>query len=76
MYLIECNKTNCNQRYIVESNRSLRVWISEHIGYVNKRKIEQATGEHFNSIWHTLSNLTATAIEKKTGITNNKKNYT
>ena len=64
IYLIECNKTNCNQRYIGESNRSLRVRISEHIGYVNKRKIEQATGEHFNSRGHTLSNLTATVIEK------------
>ena len=64
VYLIECNKPNCNQRYIGETNRSLRVRISEHIGYVNNKKTEQATGEHFNSRGHTLSNLTATVIEK------------
>ena len=67
---IDCNTNNivyiikCNQRYIGETNWSLRVSISEHIGYVNNMKTEQATGEHFNYRGQTLANLTATVREK------------
>ena len=41
VYLIECNKTNFNQRYIGKTNISLRVRTSEPIGYENTRKLKR-----------------------------------
>ena len=34
VYLIECNKENCNQKYIGESKRSLKERFTDHKGYV------------------------------------------
>ena len=64
VYIIECNKTNSNKQYIGKTNSSLKVRISEHLGYVNTNKTEQATGEHITSRAHTLSIITETVIEK------------
>ena len=62
--MIECNLPRCKQRYIGESERSLRDRISEHIGYVKTMKLDKTTGAHFNLPGHSLANLTATILEK------------
>ena len=63
IYIIECKKSGCNQRYIGETKNYLKTRISQHIGYVGTKNLEQATGKHFNLPGHTKSNLTATIIE-------------
>ena len=62
--MIECNLPRCKQKYIGESERSLRDRISEHIGYVKTKKLDKTTGAHFNLPGHSLANLTATILEK------------
>ena len=32
IYMIECNKENCKQRYIGETRFDLKTWISQHLG--------------------------------------------
>ena len=51
--MIECNIPNGKQRYIGESERSLKDRISDHVGYVRTRKIDKSTGQHFNKPGHT-----------------------
>ena len=63
VYLIECNIDSCKQRYIGESDRKIRNRLSEHIGYIRTKKLNMATGAHFNSPGHSTSNLTLTIIE-------------
>ena len=59
IYLIECNKDNWKQRYIGESKRPLRHRLAKHRGHIDK-----ATGAHFTSPGHSVSNLTVTILEK------------
>ena len=62
--MIECNLPNCKNRYIWESNRTLKDRISGHVGYIRTKKTEKSTGEHFNRPGHSLSNMTVTILEK------------
>ena len=62
VYLIECLK--CKQRYIGESKRSLKSRLADHRGYINKEKIETATGAHYNQPRHQLSDMSVTILEK------------
>ena len=68
--MIMCNKESCEQKdkyqhkYIWETERKLKDRISEHIGYVNTKKIEQATGHHFNLPGRNLSNMKVTVLEQ------------
>ena len=73
--MIECNKSGCNQRYIGETKHDLKTRISQHIGYISTKNLEQATGRHFYLQGHTKSNLTATFVEhvKKNDILYRKK---
>ena len=48
VYLIECEKERCKQKYIGETERPLKDRISEHISYIRSKNITQATGFHFN----------------------------
>ena len=64
IYLIECNKDTCKQRYIGESKRPLRNRLAEHRGYIVNRHIDKATGAHFTSPGHSVSNLTITILEQ------------
>ena len=64
IYLIEFNKDNCKQRYIGESKRPLRHRLAEHRGYIVNRHIDKATGAHFTSPGHSVSNLTVTILEE------------
>jgi hypothetical protein len=64
IYLVECNKDTCKQRYIGESKRPLRNRLAEHRGYIVNRHIDKATGAHFTSPGHSVSNLTITILEQ------------
>ena len=64
IYLIECNKDNCRQRYIGETGRVFKFRLDEHRGYINNKVESQATGRHFNLPGHSLANLEATVIEQ------------
>ena len=64
VYMIECTKERCNQKYIGETERSLKDRISEHIGYVRTKKSSQATGYHFNLPGHSVGDLKVTGLER------------
>ena len=55
VYLIQCEK--CKNRYIGESERSLKERISEHKGYIKNNHQDKATGAHFNQKGHTLEHM-------------------
>ena len=60
---LDC-KDNCNQGYIGETKRTLRPRLAEHRGYVTKKHIDKATGEHFNLPGHTVANMKISVIEQ------------
>ena len=62
--MIECTKERCNQKYIGETERSLKDRISEHIGYVRPKKTNQATGYHVNLPGHCLGDLKVTGLKR------------
>ena len=64
VYLIECQKEECKERYIGESSRPLKERVKEHVDYVRRLFPTQATGQHFNMPVHDLSNMTITILEK------------
>ena len=64
VYMIECQKDYCKERYIGETERELRERISEHRGYIHNKNVSTATGEHFNLPGHQLSDMKVTIIEK------------
>ena len=64
IYLIECNKDTCKQRYIGESKRPLKHRLAEHRGYIVNCHIDKATLAHFTSPGHSVSNLTVTILEQ------------
>jgi hypothetical protein len=64
IYMIECNKPKCNQRYIGETERTLHDRICEHVGYIRTLKYEKATGYHFNLPGHSLANMKVSILEK------------
>ena len=64
VYIIECEKDNCDQRYIGETKRTLRSRLAEHRGYVKNKQTDKATGKHFNLPGHTVANLKISVIEQ------------
>ena len=62
LYLIECRK--CGLQYVGETDRSVQERFSEHKGYVNNNKLNQATGAHFNLPGHSISDMSIMAIQK------------
>ena len=62
--MIECQKSTCNSRYIGETNRSLKDRFLEHKGYIVTKKLNQATGYHFNKPGHSLNDFKIFIIEK------------
>ena len=51
-------------RYVGETRRILKFRLAEHRGYVSNEDISMATGEHFNSPGHSLSDLSIVVLEK------------
>ena len=64
IYMIECNKEKCKQRYIGETKRSLAKRLSEHKGYISSMFPTKATGIHFNQRGHSVSDVRITILEK------------
>ena len=64
VYMIECNKQNCGQRYIGETKRSLSTRLSEHKGYISSIFPTKATGIHFNKPGHGLKDVRITILEQ------------
>ena len=51
IYLITCRK--CAKQYIGQTCRTYRERIQEHKGYIRRKRMETATGKHFNLPGHT-----------------------
>ena len=51
VYLITCRK--CTKQYIGQTYRTYRECILEHLGYIRRKRMETATGKHFNLPGHT-----------------------
>ena len=64
IYLIECTKNNCQEQYLGSTERDFRTRMSQHRGYVNNKKLEKATGYHFNQKNHQISDMKMSIIEK------------
>ena len=64
VYLIECNKESCKQRYVGETKRHFRKRLAEHRSYIQNKHLEQATGAHFNLPGHSVANMKMTIIEQ------------
>ena len=52
------------QQYIGETVRTLKERFSEHKGYVNTNNQSKATGVHFNTKGHSVSDMEISVIEK------------
>ena len=64
IYMLECNKDNCKERYIGESKRSLKTRLADHRGYIVNHHVDKATGAHYNQPGHYLANLRVTILEQ------------
>ena len=70
VYILVYTKENCKQktkyenRYIGETERSLKNRISEHIEYINSKKYSEPAGEHFNHPGHQISDMRVLILEK------------
>ena len=62
IYCITC--LHCNAQYIGESEKSLAVRFGQHKGYVRNKKLDQATGFHFNQRGHDIADMQVLIIEK------------
>ena len=54
VYMIACNLETCKDKYIGESERTLKDRISEHVGYIRTKKTHLVPGEHFDKPGHSL----------------------
>ena len=64
LYMIECKKDNYKLKYVGETKRILKFRLADHRGYINNQDYTTATGEHFNSPGHSLSDLSITILER------------
>ena len=62
IYCITC--LHCKVQYIGESGKSLATRFGQHKGYVRNKMLDQATGEHFNSRGHCISDMEVVILEK------------
>ena len=51
-------------KYVGETKQILKFRLADHRGYVNTQDLTKATGLHFNSPGHSLSDLRITVLEK------------
>ena len=64
VYLIQCKKENCKKVYIGETKRIMKFRFAEHRGYVNNQDVTQATGEHFTSSGHSVTDMSILILEQ------------
>ena len=63
VYCVFCNKNNCKQLYIGQTQRQLKTRFGEHKTSV-RTKAKNVIGEHFVGPGHSLANMEIAAIEK------------
>ena len=68
--MIICKTETCQQngkkkKNVGETERKLKDRISEYVGYINTKKLDQATGHHFNLPGRGLNNMKVTLITEK-----------
>ena len=64
IYMLECQKDKCRQRYIGTTGRQLKLRLAEHRGYISNQVISKATGAHWNLPGHSLADLRVTILEQ------------
>ena len=64
VYLIQCKKENCKKVYIGETKRIMKFRFAEHRGYANNQDVTQATGEHFTSSGHSVTDMSILILEQ------------
>ena len=64
IYLLECQKSPCMQRYIGTTGRQLKHRLAEHRGYISNLVLSRATGAHWNQPGHSLADLKVVILEQ------------
>ena len=64
IYLLQCDKENCRQIYIGETEREIKERIKEHIGYAKNKILHKSTGHHFNLPGHSWQNMKFSVVDK------------
>ena len=64
IYLLQCDKNNCNARYVGETERKFKERVKEHLGYARNFKLNQPSGYHFNLPGHSVHNMKFSILEK------------
>ena len=59
-------------QYIGETKKEAEKRWAEHLGYVRNKRLDQATGAHFNLPGHNIDQMTFSVLEK---ISNNNPQY-
>ena len=64
VYLIQCEKERCQQKYIGYTHQEFRERMCQHLGYVRNKLLNKATGQHFNLPGHSKNYMKFPIIEK------------
>jgi hypothetical protein len=64
VYMIECTKDNCKQKYVGETERKFKERLSDHKRYINNNNLQQPIGRHFNLPGHSIDDMRATILDK------------
>ena len=64
VYMLECQKSNCKQRYIGSTGRELKHRLADHRGYIQNQVTSRATGAHWNLPGHSLADLRVSVLEQ------------
>ena len=64
IYLLECQKDNCKQRYIGSTGQLLKLRLGDQRGYILNQVTSRATGAHWNLPGHSLADLRVTILEQ------------
>ena len=62
IYCITCKK--CMLQYIGTSKLTAQARLSQHVGYIRNKNLNQPTGKHFNGRGHSLSDMSFVILEK------------
>ena len=63
VYIVECKKCWWAQ-YIGETQETLETRFNQHLGYVDRQDLTQATGRHFSGKGHSTADMTISVLEK------------
>ena len=61
-YVIGCNK--CAIQYVGETENALHIRMNGHRSDIKNRRLEKLVAKHFNSVGHSLDDLSIFVVEK------------